>query len=106
MSRFGLRRLPKRTGTGLAYANRKAPEVAKYSSSGIRMVPMGSMCLSGLRVTRPSTKAVLSPKVPGHVAMRGLVDGDGEQYRQRVKGDGLNQVWISIRLLSQSEACK
>ena len=60
-SRRGLRSARKLTGTGLAYPKRKAPEVAKYSISGIRIVPIGSMCLNGLKLTRPRRHAVSSP---------------------------------------------
>ena len=44
----------------LCYKN--APLVEKYSSAGTKMVPTGSMCLSGLSVMRPSMLAVWSPK--------------------------------------------
>ncbi len=65
MSRRGLRRFSTVTGTGLAQPNRNSgpPKIKleRISSSGISTVPIGSMCLIGLRVIRPSLCAVLSP---------------------------------------------
>ena len=61
MSRLGWRSAPKLTGTGLAQ-----PNIIPDSSSmiaGTTMVPIGSMCLRGLRKTRPATKAVVSPNI-------------------------------------------
>ncbi len=43
MSRFGLRNLPKFTGTGLAQPNAYLPPLAIRISAGINMVPIGSM---------------------------------------------------------------
>ena len=54
MSRLGLFRLPKRTGTGLAYPNMNAPLVENNNIRGIRIVPTGSMCRIGFSVMRPS----------------------------------------------------
>ncbi len=61
MSRLGLRKLPKRTGTGLA-APRMMGLPTRTRNKGSKMVPKGSMCLSGLSVTRPNIQAVSSPK--------------------------------------------
>ena len=66
MSRFGLRRLPKFTGTGFAQPKMNAglPNLASNSSiPGTSIVPTKSMCLIGLAVTRPSIQAVWSPNI-------------------------------------------
>ena len=44
---------PKLTGTGLAYPTKKGDPV-RIKTSGINRVPTGSICLAGLRLTRPS----------------------------------------------------
>ena len=52
MSRRTLRSRPKTTGTGLAQPKRnEAPLIS--SKAGRITVPRGSMCFSGLKVTRP-----------------------------------------------------
>src|SRR6478672_3955212 len=61
MSRRGLRSARKSTGTGLAYPKRKGDRVIN-SKAGNKIVPIRSMCLNGLSVTRPNCQAVLSPK--------------------------------------------
>ena len=48
------------TGTGLAYP--KTPSPLSTSMAGRMMVPKGSMCLTGLSVSRPARLAVSSPK--------------------------------------------
>ena len=67
MSRFGLRRLPKFTGTGFAQPkmNGGVCVIAATSTSipGTSIVPTGSMCLIGFAVTRPSIQAVWSPNI-------------------------------------------
>ena len=66
MSCLGRRRRPKLTGTGLAQPNRIIPPpsnlLVSRITNGTRMVPTGSMCLSGLAVIRPAAAAVMSPK--------------------------------------------
>ena len=62
MSRFGLRKLPKFTGTGFAHPNRIGEWISN-SIPGRSTVPIGSMCFSGFAVTRPSIQAVWSPKI-------------------------------------------
>ncbi len=47
------------TGTGFAHPNTGAPVSARISGSTIE--PNGSMCLSGLSVSRPARLAVSSP---------------------------------------------
>src|SRR5581483_9453695 len=59
-SRTGFLKLLGFTGVGLAQP--KVGMWAKYASTGIRIVPMGSMCLTGFRVIRPSILAVGSPQ--------------------------------------------
>jgi hypothetical protein len=58
MSRFGRRKLPNATGTGLAQPNRNPGPPASFDTSriaiGTAIVPIGSMCLTGLSVTRPA----------------------------------------------------
>ena len=44
---------PKLTGTGLAYPTKNGDPV-RISAKGIRMVPTGSICLAGFKLTRPS----------------------------------------------------
>ena len=49
-------------GTGFAHPNKN--ELLSMSKSvGIRMVPMGSICVRGLMLTRPKKYAVLSPSL-------------------------------------------
>ena len=59
--RFGLFRFNGLTGTGLAQ-----PSTGRFGAimprRGKTTVPIGSMCASGLRETRPSILAVGSPK--------------------------------------------
>src|SRR5690242_3267045 len=50
------------TGTGLAQPNRKGL-CRTMRIAGISSVPMGSTCLMGLRVSRPSIRAVGSPSL-------------------------------------------
>ena len=58
-SRRGDFRLRKSTGTGLAQPISGKPVV--MASSGNSSVPMGSMCATGFKVSRPSMRAVGSP---------------------------------------------
>ncbi len=60
MSRFGRRRLPKFTGTGLAQPNMIG--VNSSVNSGTTIVPSQSMWRSGFRLMRPAACAVMSPK--------------------------------------------
>ncbi len=53
MSRFGFRRLPQSTGTGLAQPNMKPVMIT--IPIGTMIVPIGSMCLTGFSVIRPRT---------------------------------------------------
>ena len=57
----GLRSARKLIGTGLAYPNKNGDR-ARSKSPGRRIVPNGSMCRNGLRLTRPSCDAVSSPR--------------------------------------------
>ena len=59
MSRLGCLRFCQVIGTGFAQPNMK-PAIM-YIRPGMRIVPSGSMCLSGFSVSRPSIMAVLSP---------------------------------------------
>jgi hypothetical protein len=52
MSLLGRRRLLKLTGTGFAQPNMKGENASV--TIGRTIVPTGSMCLTGLSVTRPS----------------------------------------------------
>src|SRR5262249_6261543 len=61
MSRRGFLSALKLTGTGLAYPNRNGVRRSN-KIAGIRIVPTGSMCLSGFMVTRPKRYAVSSPR--------------------------------------------
>ena len=60
MSRFGWRRRWKATGTGLAQPNTKG-EPSSTSMPGRTSVPNGSTWRTGLKLTRPSRRAVSSP---------------------------------------------
>ena len=60
MSRRGLRRRPKSIGTGFAYPNRNGARMSS-SNAGRTMVPKGSMCRAGLKVSLPARRAVSSP---------------------------------------------
>ena len=60
MSRLGLRRRAKFTGTGFAQPKRN-PELLISSSSGRITLPSGSMCGNGFSVNRPARFAVSSP---------------------------------------------
>ncbi len=60
MSFLGLFKLAKLTGTGLAQPNKMPPNIKV--KAGNKMVPIGSICLIGLRVIRPIFSAVKSPK--------------------------------------------
>ena len=51
VSRLRFGKLLKLTGTGLAHP--KAKPTVKIKTSGTRIVPIGSMCLSGFSVRRP-----------------------------------------------------
>jgi hypothetical protein len=62
MSLFGCRRRPKLTGTGFAQPNRMLLSESNRMIAGTRIVPTGSICLSGLAVIRPACHAVGSPK--------------------------------------------
>src|SRR5262249_49344247 len=57
----GFRSARKLTGTGLAYPNRNG-EPSSSRTPGSKIVPVGSMCFKGLRLTRPSLHAVSSPR--------------------------------------------
>ena len=60
-------------------------------TSGTTMVPMTSICRTGLRLMRPCVRGHVL-EVPRHVAVGGLVQRDREQYRERVNG----QVWATL----------
>ena len=61
MSRRELRKAANFTGTGLAYPKTNGDRASKRNP-GSRIVPTGSMCLKGLRLTRPNWDAVSSPR--------------------------------------------
>jgi hypothetical protein len=50
------------TGTGFAQPN-KNPDDMINKLAGTKIVPIGSTCLIGLRVRRPSILALASPKI-------------------------------------------
>lgn len=66
LSVLGLRRCEKFTGTGLAHPKIMPPNPDSALNTnitpGTKIVPTGSMCLIGFKVTLPNTQAVLSPK--------------------------------------------
>ncbi len=60
-SRRGFLKLRAVTGTGLAQPNKKPPE--NNRNMGTNKVPIGSMCLAGFKLKRPSIFAVGSPSL-------------------------------------------
>jgi len=54
ISRFGFFKFAKFTGTGFAYPNANFPPLANNNTAGTTSVPIGSMCLTGFSVMRPS----------------------------------------------------
>ena len=61
MPHLGFIRLLKLTGTGFAKPNINRPPEPKSSNAGNKIVPKGSICLKGLKGTRPRRLAVSSP---------------------------------------------
>jgi hypothetical protein len=57
------------------------------------MVPTGSMWLERVERDAPHHLGrVVAEALRGHVAVRRLVQRDGEQHRDGVEGDGLNDL--------------
>ena len=91
MSRFGMRRLPKFTGTGFAHPkmNVGLPNFASSSSiPGTSIVPTGSMCLIGFSRDPAQHPGRLVAEQPGDVAVCGFVQRDREDHRHRPERDG------------------
>src|SRR3989304_9383555 len=61
ISRLGCLRFSQVTGTGFAQPNINPVPIASIRP-GRRMVPTGSMCVAGWRVSLPSIRAVLPPR--------------------------------------------
>ena len=64
-------------------------------------MPIGSMCFSGLSVTRPSIQAVWSPNIRGDVAMGGFVQGNRQDHRYARQRYGLERKIHSARILPE-----
>ena len=78
MSRFGLRRLLKLTGTGFAQP---------IPMTMIMRVPMISRCLRGFRVSLPSLAGGIVTAQPGDIAVRNLMAGDCHQTGNQHDGE-------------------
>ncbi len=72
------------TGVGLAHPRRGMPAGPKIWIRGMSTVPNRSMCTRGLRLTRPRSRAVLSPM---REAIQACADSWNDRLNKRTTND-------------------
>ena len=91
MSRRGLRSAPKIDRHRLGVAEQEW-RVQQQQHAGNRMVPNGSMCLTGLKLTRPSRQARVVAEKMRDEAVRGFMERDGDDHRDDPDRREINRV--------------